>query len=819
MNKVITGTTAALPPGNLGVPAAPVATLCDGCFKRTFTSGANSVVKSVYWLNAWSAPASSNPPTGRESFPVPETGLLLVALRPYCLELHCEPPLRRDHNADTVGVVTQKIHEMFEAAWRGLPELRAALETAAISEAVRTTLVPRTGEAATGLSALLAAFVANNLLWPAHPSAQPLQGIGQMDVASSSKESLDKLEAILDQTASGLSLKLIGAGDVLAIHVLCTGLQSLLAYVQNPPKLPPRQVVEPFQAAWPIGGGVAAGAAVVALLLGNVIPLVGVPMGLALGWKLRKQFTKRRDIEVEPPEWIGKLRRAAQEPEYQATLQRLQACDLLASTSNFCAGTRFANPAHLAAVLRTLWLSPAGDLVLARLVSDSWGGAGNHSESPERHLRLAILGETLLEQDQWGEGLAVVSMLLGELLAARQLAAVAQEPKPWRNLATEGGIKVGEATRQASLPRFIAEVLRRAGTICAAYQPAGHAHRRYLEVVQEVARKLLIAPHQPDDDWVLLLVRCVDYLSRQPTDGLALVLGGGMTMEDLYDRVEEIYRPLAHAPSDELKKACAAVLQRASRLAALEGRLTHAQQAELLWWSQPAGTLDELLGQNLRSLGNTSAIRFADNWLGGPVPTSHEDPPSSSSPQPTPRPHRPRNPSGKSPWQRTQEPNSLIQAQNLQRWVQSGHPRQWVVDHHGQWNSQDWESLLATLKHSEFWPMEPNEVGRILEELKTVNAFDLQATPQVKAQNLQRWEQSGLPRNWVEGHRGQWTHTEWDGLLEALKQTNYWPMEEAAIRIVLQKAQDELKNSPPKSKKSTSPASPFRTQGKNKGLK
>ena len=55
---------------------------------------------------------------------------------------------------------------------------------------------------------------------------------------------------------------------------------------------------------------------------------------------------------------------------------------------------------------------------------------------------------------------------------------------------------------------------------------------------------------------------------------------------------------------------------------------------------------------------------------------------------------------------------------NLRRWNESGQPRKWVKGHEGQWNHQDWLALLAALKQSSYWPMEPAAVGAVLEEIK-----------------------------------------------------------------------------------------------------
>jgi hypothetical protein len=64
------------------------------------------------------------------------------------------------------------------------------------------------------------------------------------------------------------------------------------------------------------------------------------------------------------------------------------------------------------------------------------------------------------------------------------------------------------------------------------------------------------------------------------------------------------------------------------------------------------------------------------------------------------------------------EPESLA-ADNLRRWQESGQPHLWVESHNGQWNHADWLALLDDLKRSEFWPMDPNTVGRLLEQMKS----------------------------------------------------------------------------------------------------
>ena len=58
------------------------------------------------------------------------------------------------------------------------------------------------------------------------------------------------------------------------------------------------------------------------------------------------------------------------------------------------------------------------------------------------------------------------------------------------------------------------------------------------------------------------------------------------------------------------------------------------------------------------------------------------------------------------------------ETQNLRRWRESGRPRSWVEARNGHWGHEDWLGLLDTLRRSRFWPMQPEEVGRLLEETK-----------------------------------------------------------------------------------------------------
>lgn len=59
-----------------------------------------------------------------------------------------------------------------------------------------------------------------------------------------------------------------------------------------------------------------------------------------------------------------------------------------------------------------------------------------------------------------------------------------------------------------------------------------------------------------------------------------------------------------------------------------------------------------------------------------------------------------------------------LEAENLTRWRESGQPSAWIEMHQGRWDHENWLLLLDTLKSSTFWPLDPDAVGRMLEELK-----------------------------------------------------------------------------------------------------
>ncbi len=120
----------------------------------------------------------------------------------------------------------------------------------------------------------------------------------------------------------------------------------------------------------------------------------------------------------------------------------------------------------------------------------------------------------------------------------------------------------------------------------------------------------------------------------------------------------------------------------------------------------------------------------------------------------------------------------------LLRWQLSGHPERWVAARQGQWDNAAWQSLLTALRQSEFWPLDPAAVARVLEGY------------QREWWNLKRWRDAGLARRWVETHAGQWNHDDWLWLLASLRAGGYWPIDPAGLGRVLEEAAHRMAEPP-----------------------
>jgi hypothetical protein len=114
---------------------------------------------------------------------------------------------------------------------------------------------------------------------------------------------------------------------------------------------------------------------------------------------------------------------------------------------------------------------------------------------------------------------------------------------------------------------------------------------------------------------------------------------------------------------------------------------------------------------------------------------------------------------------------------NLRRWQEAGEPQRWVESHQGRWEHSDWTALLDRLRRSFFyWPMDPDAVGRVLEEAKA------------RYWNLRRWRESGEPRRWIAERQGRWGPREREDLLRFLQESTYWPLDLGAAERAVEEA-------------------------------
>jgi hypothetical protein len=119
---------------------------------------------------------------------------------------------------------------------------------------------------------------------------------------------------------------------------------------------------------------------------------------------------------------------------------------------------------------------------------------------------------------------------------------------------------------------------------------------------------------------------------------------------------------------------------------------------------------------------------------------------------------------------------------NLRRWEQSGEPWRWLDSHRGVWTHDDWLALLAALRRSDYWPLDPDAVGIVLGQMHALWS------------NLQRWKQSGLPQIWVESRQGVWSHADWLALLDTLRQSPFWPLDPGAVGETLEQFKQRYQN-------------------------
>lgn len=77
---------------------------------------------------------------------------------------------------------------------------------------------------------------------------------------------------------------------------------------------------------------------------------------------------------------------------------------------------------------------------------------------------------------------------------------------------------------------------------------------------------------------------------------------------------------------------------------------------------------------------------------------------------------------------------------------------------------------------------QPREGRRVFDSA----AIPANTYPTLARVNIRRWTSSGEPKAWVSAHQGRWHHQDWLALLDGLRSTSYWPMNEPDIGRILE---------------------------------
>ena len=96
------------------------------------------------------------------------------------------------------------------------------------------------------------------------------------------------------------------------------------------------------------------------------------------------------------------------------------------------------------------------------------------------------------------------------------------------------------------------------------------------------------------------------------------------------------------------------------------------------------------------------------------------------------------------------------------------------------WDSRCWD-IVASIERGEtsVHELRVHVAGILQQEAEHYEVT--KARQKTVEENSEKWARSGQPEHWVNEHQGQWNHDDWVALLNELRNTPFWPMEETAI--------------------------------------
>jgi formylglycine-generating enzyme required for sulfatase activity len=87
-------------------------------------------------------------------------------------------------------------------------------------------------------------------------------------------------------------------------------------------------------------------------------------------------------------------------------------------------------------------------------------------------------------------------------------------------------------------------------------------------------------------------------------------------------------------------------------------------------------------------------------------------------------------------------PANQEQAERLELWKRSGHPRAWVEKHLDGWDHTAWTALVAELKASPYWPLKAEEIASVIEGLASELRAERDRRRAAEAAEKQRQEEA-----------------------------------------------------------------------------
>lgn len=524
---------------------------CAGCHRLTVETQRPSLESAVKWLHCFAFEEEGKCPDPDE--------FVLARAWPACEELMCESPIRRDRKV--CGLATSLVQSCFSSSVQETPSLHARLIHGALCWAMREVHVHKTTSLTVGAAAFHAALIVNNLVYRARPARTPSPGVVPEDLTQATEPSMEHLEQLIGST--DIIHPKLHAGDIISIRVLNCGLNKLASFVAS--YVPPPPTITCERPEKLIIGLAVAGAVILLLALLGRQPFLLI--GSLACWLPILSLNQGRKIETPNVAhlWAQQLKKFFATEDHRKLRERFARCDLLAQASTVFADTPIADLDRAARVLRTLHGMPGASLMLSPMLNDVVrslvnGGSGvmqaGSSSSASATLRLAELGEHLLEEDGFSRGADMAAILLVELL---HVATDRNEKSPiWEIIATERTVEIQGSV---SMPRFLVAMFRRAAAM---YDGRSYWSAREGEFVRRctlAARALLARPALTNPHWHLLLIRCLRHFLDDGPSSVRFPPDSGCTLESLCQRVHEIHTAYQKFPDDHpVKLECARVM-------------------------------------------------------------------------------------------------------------------------------------------------------------------------------------------------------------------------------------------------------------------